>query len=173
MPKIKKQAVSGLLPPQNPERKTLDGVELTGTVYDNPAFAAVGFGISKAQILWARKQGAPGFAQGRIHHDLLLPWLRENEAKLFDDELDKNAWECRRLRLQCQAIEDENERIRESFVTKEAYENIMKEMVAAFTAEVYAIPAWLSIDVAGNAPHETEKKMIAAFDAMMAKISEG
>ena len=159
--------------PQNPERKTLDGVELTGTVYDNPAFAAVGFGISKAQILWARKQGAPGFAQGRIHHDLLLPWLRENEAKLFDDELDKNAWECRRLRLQCQAIEDENERIREGFVTKEFSENRAKEIIAAFTTELYAVPAWLSVDVAGNAPHETEKKMIAAFDGLMLKVSEG
>jgi hypothetical protein len=173
MPKIKKQSASASLPPQNPERKTLDGVELTGTVYDNPAFAAVGFGISKAQILWARKQGAPGFAQGRIHHDLLLPWLRENEAKLFDDELDKNAWECRRLRLQCQAIEDENERIREGFVTKEIFENMKKEIVAAFTMQVYAIPSWLSIDVAGNPPHETERKMVAAFDSMMAKVSEG
>ena len=173
MPKIKKQAASGSLPPHSAERKTLDGVELTGTVYDNPAFAAVGFGISKAQILWARKQGAPGFAQGRIHHDLLLPWLRENEAKLFDDELDKNAWECRRLRLQCDGIEDENKRIRESFVTREVYENMKKEIVAAFSAEINAIPPWLSIDVAGCPPHETEKKMIAANNAMMAKLSEG
>lgn len=172
MPKIKKQAISNSLPPQNPERKNLDGVQLTGTVYDNPAFAAVGFGISKAQILWARKQGAPGFAQGRIHHDLLLPWLRENEAKLFDDELDKNAWECRRLRLQCQAIEDENERIREEFVPKEVFENMQKEMVAAFTTGIYSIPPWLSIDVAGCLPHEAEKKIIAAFDAMITKISK-
>jgi hypothetical protein len=49
----------------NPKTRTYDGI----------AAAAGALGIDSAIIRWAKKQGAPGFRNGRVDASKLIPWL--------------------------------------------------------------------------------------------------
>lgn len=147
-----------------------DSVVLTGEVYESPVAASEGLGITKAQILWARKSGAPGFKNRRIVHDELLPWLRSNREKLFNEENDKNALECRKLRLQCLALEESNDRERRAHLTIEDHERVVREIVAVFQSELYLLPPLLPPDLAGNTLAEMESKLNLAFDNLILKI---
>lgn len=66
------------------------------------AAAAAALKVPMSLLARAKKLGAPGFRDTRVHIDLLKPWLEANEAASdFDD---KRALECKRLR---QKIEHE------------------------------------------------------------------
>ncbi len=147
-----------------------DSVVATGAVYDSPIAASEGLGITKSQILWARKSGAPGFKNRRIDHDALLTWLQSNREKLFEEENDKNALECRKLRLQCVALEEANDRERRAHLTVEEHERIVREIVAVFQNEIYSLAPLLPPDLAGNTLFEMETKLNFAFDKMLDKI---
>ena len=143
---------------------------LTGAVYRGPIQASVGLCLTKSQLLWAKKSGCPGFKDAKIWHNQALPWLRENIEKLFEPENDKNALECRKLRLQCLALEEANERERKSFVPLEDHQNEIKEIVTRFQNELYSLAPILPVDLAGNPLYEMEKRILFAFDKLILSI---
>lgn len=70
--------------------------------FDSMSAAAAALKVPMSLLARAKKLGAPGFRDTRVHIDLLKPWLEANEAAAdFDD---KTALECKRLR---QKIEHE------------------------------------------------------------------
>lgn len=92
--------------------------------YDSIGAAAAALSVPVALLKRAKRNGAPGFRGSRVYPSELLPWLKKREAEVATsngpagggaaDLLDKNLWECRKLRLQCEKIErQEKERTRE------------------------------------------------------------
>lgn len=65
--------------------------------------AAAGLGCTVAALRFAKRSGAAGFVGSRVHHDDLQKWLEHHQGEIEED--DKNALECRRLRIQCQRAE--------------------------------------------------------------------
>jgi hypothetical protein len=85
--------------------------------YDSIASAAAAMGQSVSRIRWAKKKGAPGFRGSRVYPAELAPWLKaQEEARgrgLEGEPIDKESWEIRRFRLQCERFELENQKLRD------------------------------------------------------------
>jgi len=69
-------------------------------------------GTTAARLRWAKKKGGPGFRGSRVYPGELAPWLKEQEAGRSEDgePFDKEGWEIRKLRLQCESIAIENKK---------------------------------------------------------------
>ena len=86
--------------------------------YDSMGAAAAAMDVPISTLKWAKRQGAPGFRGSRIIRSELEPWLKTKGGEISADNpaglLDKNLWECRRLKLQCEKLErQEKERQKE------------------------------------------------------------
>lgn len=85
--------------------------------YDSIAQAAAAMGTTVARLRWAKKKGAPGFRGSRVYPGELSPWLREQETAggqtAEGAPIDKEGWEIRRLRLQCEGLELANKKAAE------------------------------------------------------------
>lgn len=83
--------------------------------YDSIAAAAAAMGFSASRLRWAKKKGAPGFRGSRVYPVELAPWLEAQEEIHSADgtPIDKEGWEIRRFRLQCDRFEIENQKLRD------------------------------------------------------------
>jgi hypothetical protein len=149
------------------------GGSIDQVIYDSMSAAAGALGMDKAQLSWAKRNGAPGFIASRVHIDLLKPWLVEREHELSTQGDDKTALECRKLRLQCERIEEDNDRERAGHLTVEAHNDIIAEMISSFQTAIYDLTPVLPPDLAGLTLPEIEKRLAAAFDSCFEKIKQG
>lgn len=99
---LKKAKAGKTLTPS--ELRIVDG-HSAARVYESLDQCAAATGMSKHELKTAKKLGgvAAGFRGSRVDFTKLQAWLKSHEGELESD--DKNALECRRLRIQCERAE--------------------------------------------------------------------
>lgn len=143
--------------------------------HDSQGSAAAAIGVTLSQIRWAKRAGAPGFGKFEIDEAPLREWFEKRgklnrEEKSSADFEDKNALECRKLRLQCEAIEAETERKEQGHVTLEEHHGILAEVIGSFQTAIYNLTGTLPPDLAGLSLPGIEARLISAFDAVFLSV---
>lgn len=143
--------------------------------HDSQGSAAAAIGVTVSQIRWAKKAGAPGFGKFEIDEAPLKDWFAR-QGKLCGDKTtstnfeDKNALECRKLRLQCEAIEAATEREEQGHVTLEEHHGVLAEAIGSFQTAIYNLTGTLPPDLAGLSLPDIEARLVSAFDAVFLNV---
>lgn len=136
-------------------------------------------GLDPARLRWAKRAGCPGFVGQRVDIAAVKKWLEERGEKMGvatgsagAEVEDKTALECRKLRLQCEQIEENNQRERDGHLSVAKHHEIIERMVNDFQTAIYDLTPVLPPDLAGLSLPEIEKRLKSSFDAVFEKIKK-
>lgn len=141
--------------------------------YDSIAQAAKALGCTVARLRKAKKQGAPGFRGSRVYPGELVPWLKGKEGGeqgAGSGELDKEAWEIRKLRLQCEGLELANKQKGDLLWEATAVKVSWLSHMRSARQVLVQMATDLAPRIAGRPALECEKLLSAAAEETLAKL---
>lgn len=139
--------------------------------YDSIAQAAPAMGCTVGQLRKYKKEGAPGFRGSRVYPAELLPWLKDREAK-GEPELgnDREAWEVRRMRMQCEDMQRKWDREDEKSWDSNDVSIAWLTHLTTARAEYLKLATDLATRLAGRSALECEKIVRAGVELGLSKL---
>lgn len=148
--------------------------------YDSIAQAAAAlnetgvFPCTKETLRKAKKLGAPGFRGSRVYTAELVPWLKERLGQATSiseaEPTDKEGWEIRRMRLQCEGLVLANRKAAEEvWDSNTAKISWLTHMRAARQALISMVTD-LAPRIAGRSAEECEAMLRKSVDGALAKL---
>jgi hypothetical protein len=140
--------------------------------YDSIASAAAAMGTTVGRLRWAKKKGAPGFRGSRVYPAELGPWLeaQEEQHSAGGTPIDKEGWEIRKLKLQCEGLEVDIEEKRERFWDANAVRASWLSHMRQARQVLLQMATDLAPRIAGRPALECEQLLSAAAAEALGKL---